>query len=183
MHRDLRERSAAELCALDFDGYALGGLSVGEERGVMHEIMGYCGPLLPIDKPRYVMGIGTPEDLIEGINSGIDMFDCVMPTRNARNGMLFTTTGSLNIKNAVHAENNSPIDGECACYVCKNYSRAYLRHLYRSGEILASRLNTWHNLYYYLSLMADARKAIAEERFTQFRCEFYTKRRGLETGD
>ena len=178
MHRDLREQSANDLRALGFDGYALGGLSVGEEKGLMYEIMGYCAPFLPFDKPRYVMGIGAPEDLIEGINSGFDMFDCVMPTRNARNGMLFTANGSMNIKNALYAEDNSPIDGECACYVCKNYSRAYLRHLFRSGEILASRLNTWHNLYYYLSLMADARKAIAEDRFSQFRREFYAKKQG-----
>jgi queuine tRNA-ribosyltransferase len=183
MYRDLRERSAGELCAMGFDGYALGGLSVGEEKGLMYEIMGYCGPLLPQDKPRYVMGIGAPEDLIEGINSGFDMFDCVMPTRNARNGMLFTETGSINIKNALYAEDSAPVDDGCACYVCGNYSRAYLRHLYRSGEILASRLNTWHNLHYYLSLMAQARRAIAEDRFTQFRREFYAKRQGLGTGD
>ncbi|MGD0845419.1 MAG: tRNA guanosine(34) transglycosylase Tgt [Geobacteraceae bacterium] len=181
MHRDLREQSANDLRTLGFDGYALGGLSVGEEKGLMYEIMGYCAPFLPFDKPRYVMGIGAPEDLIEGINSGFDMFDCVMPTRNARNGMLFTANGSMNIKNALYAEDNSPIDGECACYVCNNYSRAYLRHLFRSGEILASRLNTWHNLYYYLSLMADARKAIAEDRFSQFRREFYAKRQELGT--
>jgi queuine tRNA-ribosyltransferase len=142
----------------------------------MHEVMEYSAPLLPSEKPRYAMGIGAPEDLIEGINSGVDMFDCVMPTRNARNGMLFTKTGSINIKNAVHAEDRSPIDGECRCYVCGNYSRAYLRHLYRSGEILASRLNTWHNLHYYLSLMDEARRAIAEDRFTRFRQEFYAKR-------
>ncbi len=183
MYRDLRERSAGELCAMGFDGYALGGLSVGEEKGLMYEIMGYCGPLLPQDKPRYVMGIGAPEDLVEGINSGFDMFDCVMPTRNARNGMLFTETGSINIKNALYAEDSAPVDDCCACYVCGNYSRAYLRHLYRSGEILASRLNTWHNLHYYLSLMAEARRAIAEDRFTQFRREFYAKRQGLGTGD
>jgi len=176
MYRDLRERSAGELCAMGFDGYALGGLSVGEEKGVMYEIMEYCGPLLPQEKPRYVMGIGAPEDLIEGINSGFDMFDCVMPTRNARNGMLFTETGSINIKNALYAEDSAPVDGGCACYVCCNYSRAYLRHLYRSGEILASRLNTWHNLHYYLTLMAEARRAIAEDRFSQFRREFYAKR-------
>ena len=178
MYRDLREQSAGELCAMGFDGYALGGLSVGEEKGLMYEIMGYCGPLLPEGKPRYVMGIGAPEDLIEGINAGFDMFDCVMPTRNARNGMLFTESGNINIKNALHAEDSAPIDSACACYVCTNYSRAYLRHLYRSGEILASRLNTWHNLHYYLSLMAKARCAIAENRFTQFRQEFYAKRQG-----
>ena len=182
MHSELREMSAEALSEMDFDGYALGGLSVGEEKGLMHEVMGYSAPLLPAEKPRYAMGIGAPEDLVEGINSGIDMFDCVMPTRNARNGMLFTKTGSINIKNAVHAEDRSPIDGECGCYVCRNYSRAYLRHLYRSGEILASRLNTWHNLHYYLSLMDEARRAIREDRFTRFREEFYAKRQGLETG-
>lgn len=178
MHRDLRIRSARELRELDFDGYALGGLSVGEEKELMYEVMEYCAPLLPEDKPRYVMGIGAPEDLIEGINSGIDMFDCVMPTRNARNGMLFTATGRVNIKNAQYAEDRSPVDDECTCYVCRNYSRAYLRHLYRSGEILASRLNTWHNLFFYLSLMKQARKAIAEDRFPEFRREFYAKRQG-----
>ena len=178
MHRDLREMSAVALSAMDFDGYAIGGLSVGEEKGFVHEVMGFSATLLPYEKPRYAMGIGAPEDLIEGINSGVDMFDCVMPTRNARNGMLFTKTGSINIKNAVHAEDRSPIDEECGCYVCMNYSRAYLRHLYRSGEILASRLNTWHNLYYYITLMDESRKAIDENRFTQFRQDFYTKREG-----
>jgi queuine tRNA-ribosyltransferase len=176
MHRDLRIQSARELCELGFDGYALGGLSVGEEKGLMYEVMEYCAPLLPEEKPRYVMGIGAPEDLIEGVRSGIDMFDCVMPTRNARNGMLFTSTGRINIKNARYAEDKSPLDENCACYVCQNYSRAYLRHLFRSGEILASRLNTWHNLYYYLSLMAQARKAIAEDYFLEFRREFYARR-------
>ncbi|KAF0217737.1 MAG: queuine [Geobacteraceae bacterium] len=176
MFTELRERSAHELCEIGFDGYALGGLSVGEEKRVMYDIMESCAPFLPEDKPRYVMGIGAPEDLIEGINFGFDMFDCVMPTRNARNGMLFTSFGRVNIKGAAYAEDRSPIDPECGCYVCRNYSRAYLRHLYRAGEILASRLNTWHNLHYYLSLMAEARKAIACGRFAQFRREFYAKR-------
>lgn len=178
-YRDLREQSIADLCGIEFDGYAVGGLSVGEEKAQMYEVMAYCAPLLPPDKPRYVMGIGTPEDLIEGVNSGFDMFDCVMPTRNARNGMLFTSFGRLNIKGAAYAEERLPIDPECDCYVCRNYSRAYLRHLFRAGEILASRLNTWHNLHYYLSLMANARKAIAEDRFGQFRQEFHAKRQGL----
>jgi queuine tRNA-ribosyltransferase len=173
---DLRKESARELCEIGFDGYALGGLSVGEEKGTMYGVMDLCDPLLPEDKPRYVMGIGTPEDLIEGVFRGYDMFDCVMPTRNARNGMLFTSFGSINIRNACHSEDPSPIDSECACYVCRNYSRAYLRHLFRAGEILASRLNTYHNLHYYLSLMAEARKAIAEGSFTRFRREFYAKR-------
>ncbi len=176
MYLDLRERSAAELSEIGFDGYALGGLSVGEEKELMHEMLDCCSSHLPDDHPRYVMGIGAPEDLIEAVNSGYDMFDCVMPTRNARNGMLFTSFGSINIRNACHAEDPSPIDPECTCYVCANYSRAYLRHLFRSGEILASRLNTYHNLYYYLSLMEGARKSIAEGRFSQYRQEFYGKR-------
>lgn len=182
MYRDLRQRSAEEMCGIGFDGYALGGLSVGEETEVMYEIMEACSSLLPEDRPRYVMGIGTPEDLIEGVNFGYDMFDCVMPTRNARNGMLFTSFGSLNIRNACHAEDPSPIDPECGCYVCRNYSRAYLRHLFRAREILASRLNTYHNLYYYLSLMEEAREAIADGRFVQFRRQFYAKRQGAVGG-
>ena len=176
MYRDLRERSAAELQEIGFDGYAVGGLSVGEEKELMHEVMEYAAPLLPADRPRYVMGIGAPEDLIEAVHHGFDMFDCVMPTRNARNGMLFTSFGRVNIKGAAYAEDNGPLDPECDCYVCRNYSRAYLRHLYRAGEILSSRLNTYHNLYYYLSLMAKARTAIAEGRFAAFRREFYAKR-------
>lgn len=176
MFSDLRERSALALQEIGFDGYALGGVSVGEEKELMHEVMGFSAPFLPVDKPRYVMGIGAPEDLIEGINAGFDMFDCVMPTRNARNGMVFTSFGRLNIKSARYAEDRLPIDPECGCYVCRNYSRAYLRHLFKSGEILASRLNTWHNLHYYLSLMAGARQAIAEDRFADFRRDFYAKR-------
>lgn len=175
---DLRARSAADLRSIGFDGYALGGLSVGEEKEVMYGVMEACEPLLPEDRPRYVMGIGTPEDLIEAIYRGYDMFDCVMPTRNARNGMLFTSSGSISIKNARYAEDSSPIDAECGCYVCRNYSRAYLRHLYRAGEILSSRFNTYHNLYYYLNLMERAREAIAQGRFPEFRQNFYTARQG-----
>jgi len=177
MYRDLREQSAGELCETGFDGYALGGLSVGEEKELMYEMMDCCSSRLPEDRPRYVMGIGTPEDLVEAVNFGYDMFDCVMPTRNARNGMLFTSFGSINIRNACHAEDPSPIDPECSCYVCANYSRAYLRHLFRAGEILAARLNTYHNLHYYLTLMEGARQSIAEDRFHEFRREFYEKRR------
>ena len=176
MFRDLRERSAMDLQEIGFDGYALGGVSVGEEKERMHEVMEFSAPFFPVDRPRYVMGVGAPEDLIEGINAGFDMFDCVMPTRNARNGMLFTSFGRLNIKGARFAEDRSPIDPECGCYVCRNYSRAYLRHLYRSGEILASRLNTWHNLHYYLNLMNEARQAISGDRFAEFRKDFYAKR-------
>jgi queuine tRNA-ribosyltransferase len=173
---DLRTRSARDLRDIGFDGYALGGLSVGEEKEIMYGVMEACEPLLPEDRPRYVMGIGTPEDLIEGIYRGYDMFDCVMPTRNARNGMLFTSTGTLNIKNARYAEDREPIDTECGCHVCRTYTRAYLRHLYRAGEILSSRFNTYHNLFYFLSLMERARGAIADGRFAEFRREFYARR-------
>jgi queuine tRNA-ribosyltransferase len=176
MHPDLREQSAHDLQETGFDGYAMGGLSVGEEKAVMHEMLERCAPFLPADRPRYVMGIGAPEDLVEAMAAGYDMFDCVMPTRNARNGMLFTSFGRINIKGAKYAEDRGPIDPECGCYVCRNYSRAYLRHLYRCGEILASRLNTWHNLHYYAALMAGARTAIAAGRFAEFRREFYAKR-------
>jgi queuine tRNA-ribosyltransferase len=176
---DLRARSAHELREISFDGYALGGVSVGEEKGRMLDVMQFTAPYLPVDQPRYVMGIGTPEDLIEGINAGYDMFDCVMPTRNARNGMLFTSFGRINIKGAVFEEDDGPVDPECGCYVCRTFSRAYLRHLYRAGEILASRLNTWHNLHYYLDLMTNARAAISEGSFIEFRREFYAKRQRI----
>ncbi|HEY5973550.1 MAG TPA: tRNA guanosine(34) transglycosylase Tgt [Geobacteraceae bacterium] len=180
---ELRRQSAEELQEIGFDGYALGGVSVGEEKARLLEVMEFSAPLFPVDQPRYVMGIGTPEDLVEGIRCGYDMFDCVMPTRNARNGMLFTSFGRLNIKRAEFAEDDGPIDPDCGCYVCRNYSRAYLRHLYRAGEILASRLNTWHNLHYYLTLMAAARQAIRENRFVAFRQEFYARRQGPVTMD
>lgn len=175
MHPKLRERSAHDLQEIGFDGYALGGLSVGEEKELLHEMMQRCAPFLPPDRPRYVMGIGAPEDLIEGIAAGCDMFDCVMPTRNARNGMLFTSTGRINIKGAAYAEDSGPVDERCTCYVCRNYSRAYLRHLYRSREILASRLNTWHNVHYFLNLMEEARQAIAAGTFSRFRNDFYSR--------
>jgi queuine tRNA-ribosyltransferase len=173
---ELRERSMHDLLEIGFDGYALGGVSVGEEKSRMLEVMQFSAPLFPADKPRYVMGIGTPEDLIEGIHAGYDMFDCVMPTRNARNGMLFTSFGRVNIKRGEYLDDPAPLDPECSCYVCRTFSRAYLRHLFRCGEILAARLNTLHNLHYYLHLLAEARKAIAEGRFSLFRKEFYAKR-------
>jgi len=176
MHPDLRRESAKQIIDIGFDGYALGGLSVGEEKEIMHQMMHECTDILPEDSPRYIMGIGAPEDLIEGINAGFDMFDCVMPTRNARNGALFTSFGRINIKAAIFEEDQSPVDPECGCYVCRNYSRAYLRHLYRSQEILASRLNSWHNLQYYLDLMGKARSAIDKGEFAGFRREFYAKR-------
>jgi queuine tRNA-ribosyltransferase len=173
---ELRRRSMDELLEIGFDGYALGGVSVGEEKARMLEVMRFSAPFFPEDKPRYVMGIGTPEDLIEGIHAGYDMFDCVMPTRNARNGMLFTSSGRVNIKRGEYLDDDGPLDPECDCYVCRTFSRAYLRHLFRCGEILSSRLNTLHNLHYYLRLMEQARGAIAEGRFVQFRREFYAKR-------
>jgi queuine tRNA-ribosyltransferase len=173
MHHDLRVRSLDEICSIGFDGYALGGLSVGEEKEQMYGVMECCAPMMPPDSPRYIMGIGAPEDLIEAVWHGYDMFDCVMPTRNARNGMLFTSQGRINIKAKLYEEDGGTLDPRCGCYVCRNYSRAYLRHLYRAGEILASHLNTYHNLYYYLDLMRRMREAIHEDRFTEFRRDYY----------
>jgi queuine tRNA-ribosyltransferase len=176
MDKDLRQRSVDDLLEIGFDGYALGGLSVGETAELMYQVMEWTLPLLPQDRPHYVMGVGTPENLVEAVARGADMFDCVMPTRNARNGVLFTGFGKVAIKQARYLEDETPIDPECLCYVCRNYSRAYLRHLYQSNEILASVLNTTHNLYYYLHLMQRMREAIATGRFRQFRDEFYRKR-------
>ena len=176
MYPDLRRQSAEELLAIGFEGYALGGLSVGEEAARMYEMMEVALPLLPARQPRYVMGVGTPENLIEGVARGVDMFDCVMPTRNARNGTLFTSFGKISIKQARYLRDERPIDPACDCYVCKHYSRAYLRHLYQSNEILASMLNTRHNLHYYLKLMAGARSAIEAGCFETYRREFYRQR-------
>lgn len=176
MDMDLRRASVEELMKIGFDGYALGGLSVGEETEQMYEIMEQALPLLPADQARYVMGVGTPENLVEGIARGADMFDCVMPTRNARNGVLFTSFGRISIKQARYREDEGPIDPACGCYVCRHYSRAYLRHLFQANEILSSVLNTHHNLHYYLNLMAEARQAIEEERFAAFRQDFYQRR-------
>ncbi|NCO52320.1 MAG: tRNA guanosine(34) transglycosylase Tgt [Deltaproteobacteria bacterium] len=176
MFEDLRLRSAQQLIDIGFEGYALGGLSVGEEAETMYQVMDYALPLLPDDAPRYVMGVGTPENLIEGIARGCDMFDCVMPTRNARNGVLFTRQGKLSIKQARYRSDEQPLDPQCDCYVCQNYSRAYLRHLFQSGEILASVLNTQHNLHYYQQLMGEVRAAITQGRFDDFRRDFYRLR-------
>ncbi len=176
MDLDLRRQSAEQLRQIGFEGYALGGLSVGEETSLMYDLMEYSLPLLPSDRPRYVMGVGTPENLLEGVVRGCDMFDCVMPTRNARNGVLFTSFGKVSIKQAQYRTDEQPLDPECQCYVCRNYSRAYLRHLYTSKEILASVLNTHHNLYYYQQLMAGIRNALVNGTFTEFRKEFYKKR-------
>jgi len=162
---ELRARSAEETRRIGFSGYALGGLGIGEGPTAMYATVEDTTALLPADAPRYLMGVGTPQDLLECIGRGVDMFDCVLPTRNGRNGTLFTSTGRLNIKRAVHARDERPLDAECACYTCRHFSRAYLRHLYVSGEILGLRLNTIHNLHYYLDLMRQARQAIESGRF------------------
>ena len=176
MELDLRKQSAEQLREIGFEGYALGGLSVGEETSLMYDMMEYSLPLLPVDRPRYVMGVGTPENLLEGVARGCDMFDCVMPTRNARNGVLFTSFGKISIKQAQYRDDEQPLDPDCQCYVCRNYSRAYLRHLYTNKEILAAVLNTHHNLYYYQQLMAGIRQTLENGRFTEFRRDFYKKR-------
>ncbi len=173
---ELRREQAQAMAALGFDGYAIGGLSVGEPKELMLEMLEATTPMLPEDRPRYLMGVGTPEDLVEGVALGIDMFDCVLPTRNARNGMAFTTTGKVVIKNAAHGTDPGPLDAACGCYTCRHYSRAYLRHLYVAREILAYRLLTLHNLYYYLNLMLTMRQAIAEGQFAAFRQDFYQNR-------
>ncbi len=172
-----RKQSATELCRLDFDGFAIGGLSVGEANREMYDTVAWVTQFMPKDKPRYLMGVGTPEDLVENVARGVDMFDCVMPTRNARNGTLFTSFGKINIKAARFKEDEDPIDPECNCMVCQTYSRAYLCHLYRARELTYFRLGTLHNLYYYLDLMKQIRAAILENRFEVFRKDFYAKRR------
>jgi queuine tRNA-ribosyltransferase len=175
MYKELRTRSAEELVAIGFPGYALGGLSVGEPKELMLEMAAHTLPLLPADAPRYVMGVGTPSDLVELIALGADMFDCVMPTRNARNGQLFTAAGTLNISNTRHRDDTEPIEPGCACYTCRHYSRAYLRHLYLAKEILVHRLATIHNLHFYLRLVKEARIAILKGNFEQFRAAFYAR--------
>ena len=171
-----RTKSATELCALDYDGFAIGGLSVGELNNEMYDTVEHTTQYMPVDKPRYLMGVGTPEDLIENIERGIDMFDCVMPTRNARNGTLFTSFGKINIKGAKFKEDPLPVDEECECLTCKRYSRSYLNHLFRAKELTYFRLATIHNLHYYLNLMRQAREAILEDRYAEFKDEFYKKR-------
>jgi queuine tRNA-ribosyltransferase len=172
MFETLRDESLAGLETMDFDGVAIGGLSVGEPKEDMQRILAHTGPKLPAHKPHYLMGVGTPEDLVEGVANGIDMFDCVMPTRNARNGWLFTRFGDVKIKNARYKDEDQPLDASCTCYTCQNFSRAYLHHLHRCGEILGARLNTIHNLHYYLQLMQDMRNAIEANRFAEFRIQF-----------
>lgn len=176
MYGHLREESIAGLQDIGFDGYAIGGLSVGEPKEEMMATLDHIHQKMPSDKPRYLMGVGTPEDLVEAVRRGIDMFDCVMPTRNARNGHLFTTFGVVKIRNAQYEFDTKPIDENCGCYTCQHYSRAYLRHLDKCQEMLGSRLNTIHNLYYYLELMADMRRAIENNQFDDFANDFYAKR-------
>ena len=176
---DLRERSMEGLVEIGFDGYAIGGLSVGEEKTAMFEVVSHISPLMPEDRPRYLMGVGTPEDVVEAVRLGVDMFDCVMPTRNARNGQLFTSRGKLNIKNARYRDDSQPIDGDCRCAVCTRYSRAYVRHLYTSGEILGSVLTSLHNISFYLDMMGMMRQAITLGTFKEFSDSFLS---GLARG-
>ncbi|KPM76453.1 tRNA guanosine(34) transglycosylase Tgt [Cobetia amphilecti] len=176
MYPDLREKSLEGLKKIDFDGYAIGGLSVGEPKDEMIKVLDYLPEWMPEDKPRYLMGVGKPEDLVEGVRRGVDMFDCVMPTRNARNGHLFTPTGTVKIRNAVHKRDTSPLDPDCDCYTCTNFSRGYLHHLDRCGEMLGSMLNTIHNLRYYQTVMAGLRGAIEAGTLQDFVEQFYAAR-------
>ncbi len=169
VYENMRHRSANQITSIGFDGYSIGGLAVGEEISKMYDICGYTAELLPEDKPRYLMGVGTPEDLLNCIDVGVDMFDCVMPTRNARNGLLFTSKGKLHIKRTDYIKSDEPIDDECSCYTCKNFSRGYLRHLFKANELLALRLNSIHNIYFYLSLVKNARNAINNGNFAEFK--------------
>ena len=176
MYEHLRDESLAGLDELNFHGIAIGGLSVGEPKEEMLRVLQHVGPRLPEHKPHYLMGVGTPEDLVAGVSNGIDMFDCVMPTRNARNGMMFTRFGDIKIKNARYREDTAPLDATCSCYACKNFSRAYLHHLHRTGEILGARLNTIHNLHYYLELMQEMRDALDGNTFSAFVVQFHADR-------
>jgi queuine tRNA-ribosyltransferase len=176
MFADLRQRSAEAIAEIGFPGYAIGGLSVGEPKDLMMEMAAHTLPLLPADRPRYIMGVGTPEDLVDLVALGADMFDCVMPTRNARNGQMFTDRGTINICNARFRDDEGPVDPSCDCYTCRHYSLAYLRHLYTAREILAYRLNSIHNVHYYVNLVNSMREAILAGTFDQFRKAFYSKR-------
>jgi queuine tRNA-ribosyltransferase len=181
MYPDLRKRSVEALVDIGFDGYAIGGLSVGETKPMMYEMIETSMSELPGNQPRYLMGVGTPEDLVEGVDRGIDMFDCVMPTRNARNGTFFTSFGKVVIRNAQYERDHGPIDSECGCYTCTNFSRAYLRHLFNAGEVLALRLGTVHNVFFYLNLMRNIRTNIEKGRFKEFKKDFLAKRESTES--
>ena len=176
MFENLRDESLAGLEEIDFPGIAIGGLSVGEPKEDMMRMLAHVGPRLPANKPHYLMGVGTPEDLVAGVSNGIDMFDCVMPTRNARNGWIFTRFGDIKIKNARYKEEKAPLDETCSCYACRNFSRAYLHHLNRTQEILGARLNTIHNLHYYLDIMQQMRDALDEDRFHAWTLQFHAER-------
>lgn len=175
MYQDLRYQSAMEIVEMDLPGYSIGGLSVGEPKELMYEVLDYCVDYLPQNKPRYLMGVGSPDYLLEGVERGVDMFDCVLPTRIARNGTAMTSRGKVVIKNAAYEKDFTSLDPECDCYTCKNYSKAYLRHLFKSNEILSSMLLSNHNLYFLIKLMAGIRNAIEEDRFMEFKKEFYYK--------
>ncbi|MBX7171943.1 MAG: tRNA guanosine(34) transglycosylase Tgt [Pyrinomonadaceae bacterium] len=174
-HLDLRKKSLEKTVEVGFDGYAIGGLSVGEEKSIMYEVIENLAPQMPTDAPRYLMGVGTPEDLVEAVYRGVDMFDCVMPTRNGRTGSAFTSQGKLNIRNAKFITDTAPLDSECPCSVCQRYSRAYLRHLYQTGEMLAAMLISHHNLAFFLDTMKKVRQSIKLGQFNQFRKDFLTK--------
>jgi queuine tRNA-ribosyltransferase len=174
-YKDLRKRSVEEIGSLEFDGVALGGIAVGESKQEMFEIIDFTTPLMPGDKPRYLMGVGTPEDLLDAVAAGMDMFDCVMPTRNARNGTLFTSGGKVHIKNAQYLDDHAPLDAECECVTCRTVSRAYLRHLFTGGEIAGLVYNTIHNIWFYLDLMRKVRQAIASNSFAAFREAFLSQ--------
>jgi queuine tRNA-ribosyltransferase len=176
MYEALRDESVAGLAAMNFHGYAIGGLSVGEPKEDMQRVLTHTAPQLPTHKPRYLMGVGTPEDLVAGVKAGIDMFDCVMPTRNARNGHLFTRFGDVRLRNAKYKKDLRPLDATCTCYTCQNFTRAYLHHLDRANEILGARLNTIHNLHYYLTLMSEMRSAIESQSFSAFEQRFHIQR-------
>ena len=180
MYEDLRSESLEALGEIGFDGFAIGGLSVGEPKEEMARVLAHTAPRLPVHKPRYLMGVGTPEDLVHGVQTGIDMFDCVMPTRNARNGHLFTRYGDIRIKNAQYRDDLSPLDASCTCYTCRNFTRAYLHHLHRVGEILGAQLNTIHNLHYYQCLMRELRAAIVSGTLTETVTRFHAERRSQE---
>ena len=180
MHETLRDESLAGLSEIGFDGYAIGGLSVGEPKEDFARILAHTAPRLPAHRPRYLMGVGTPEDIVYAVAQGIDMFDCVMPTRNARNGHLFTRWGDIRIKNAQHKNDTQPLDATCECYCCRNFSRAYLHHLHRCGEILGARLNTLHNLHYYQVLMRELRAAIAAGSLPEYIRRFRQERSGTQ---
>jgi queuine tRNA-ribosyltransferase len=180
MHEVLRDESLAGLTAIGFHGYAIGGLSVGEPKDDMQRILAHTAPRLPADRPRYLMGVGTPEDLVMAVSHGIDMFDCVMPTRNARNGWLFTRHGDIKIRNARYKDDTGPLDPTCACHTCRNFSRSYLHHLQRTNEMLGARLNTLHNLFFYQTIMREMREAIAAGRLGAWQREFRSDRSGLD---